>query len=191
MATVVPQPAGRARTRDREIGPIGTASRLAVGLAALVLPIVFEGVDWWDALGWVALAGLATAVSRPVLLAAERYAPGACDRELGACSAAAWFLGALLLAGSVGIGVGTPAHGDVVFWGFLGVSMLVAAVRGDAGCEVLAFPNALLRRRDRIGCIIFTPIDAAEARRASALLAAPPISGDGGGDGDGGGVPES
>lgn len=165
METVVTQPAGGAGTRAREIGPIGTASRLAAGLAALVLPIVFEGVGWWDVLGWVGLALLATAASRPVLLALERSAPGECGRELGACSAAACFLAALLLAASAGIGVATPAQGDVVFWGFLGLSMLVAAVRGDAGCEVLALPNALLRRRDRIGCILFTPIDAAEARR--------------------------
>jgi hypothetical protein len=29
---------------------------------------------------------------------------------------------------------------------------------------VLAFPNAITGRRDRIGCILYTPIDAAEAR---------------------------
>jgi hypothetical protein len=165
MATVVTQPADRARTRIREIGPIGTVSRLAVGLAALALPIVFEGLGWWDVLGWVGLALLATAASRPVLLTVGRYAPEARGRRLGASSATACVLAALLLAASVAIGVGTPAQGDVVFWGFLGLSMLVAAARGDAGCEVVALPNALLRRRDVVGCIIFTPIDAAEARR--------------------------
>jgi hypothetical protein len=54
----------------------------------------------------------------------------------------------------------------VVFWVFIGSSMLLGAARGDAGCEVLAFPNAITGRRDRIGCILFTPIDAAEARRS-------------------------
>jgi hypothetical protein len=29
---------------------------------------------------------------------------------------------------------------------------------------VLAIPNAITGRRDRIGCILYTPIDAAEAR---------------------------
>jgi hypothetical protein len=42
-----------------------------------------------------------------------------------------------------------------------------AAVRGEAGCEMLAFPNAITRRKDRIGCILFTPIDAAEARASA------------------------
>jgi hypothetical protein len=45
--------------------------------------------------------------------------------------------------------------------------MLVAALRGYAGCEVLAIPNTITGecpRNDRIGCIIYTPIDVAEAR---------------------------
>ena len=42
---------------------------------------------------------------------------------------------------------------------FYGVSMLVAAARGYAGCEVLAVSNWLLRRDDQIGCLLFAPID--------------------------------
>ena len=48
---------------------------------------------------------------------------------------------------------------------FYGVSMLVAAVRGYAGCEVLAISNWLLRRSDQVGCVVFSPLDAVEARR--------------------------
>jgi hypothetical protein len=62
---------------------------------------------------------------------------------------------------------------------FYGASMLLAAARGYAGCDVLAVSNALLRRDDQIGCALFWPVDAAEARltrrRASTLT-------DGGGD---------
>lgn len=47
---------------------------------------------------------------------------------------------------------------------FYGGSMLVAAVHGYAGCEVLAVSNWLLRRDDRIGCAPFWPVDALEAR---------------------------
>jgi hypothetical protein len=145
----------------REIGPIGTISRLGVGLAAIAVPVALEGLSWWDAIAWVVLAVLATALTRPTLLAFGRYAPG----ELRACSGATCVLAAVLLGAAAGAGVATPAQGDVVFWGFLGLSMLLAAARGEAGCELTAIPNALLRRHDRIGCIIFTPIDAAEARR--------------------------
>jgi hypothetical protein len=37
--------------------------------------------------------------------------------------------------------------------------MLVAAVRGDAGCEVLAISNWVLRRSDHVGCLLFGTID--------------------------------
>lgn len=42
---------------------------------------------------------------------------------------------------------------------FYGVSMLLAALRGYAGCEVLAMSNWLLRRDDQIGCLLFGPVD--------------------------------
>jgi hypothetical protein len=47
---------------------------------------------------------------------------------------------------------------------FYGASMLLAAVRGYAGCEVLAVSNWLLRRDDQVGCVVFLPVDAVEAR---------------------------
>lgn len=42
---------------------------------------------------------------------------------------------------------------------FYGVSMLLAALRGYAGCEVLAISNWLLRRDDQVGCVVFAPVD--------------------------------
>jgi hypothetical protein len=47
---------------------------------------------------------------------------------------------------------------------FYGASMLVAAARGYAGCEVLALSNWLLGRNDQIGCAVFWPVDTLEAR---------------------------
>jgi hypothetical protein len=48
---------------------------------------------------------------------------------------------------------------------FYGASMLLAAARGYAGCEVLAVPNWLLRRDDQVGCVLFAPVDALERGR--------------------------
>jgi hypothetical protein len=45
---------------------------------------------------------------------------------------------------------------------FVGSSLLLAALRGDAGCEFLALSNWLLRRSDQMACAIFTPIDSLE-----------------------------
>jgi hypothetical protein len=47
---------------------------------------------------------------------------------------------------------------------FLGGSLLVAAARGYRGCESLAISNWLLGRDDHVGCLIFSPIDALDAR---------------------------
>ncbi len=50
---------------------------------------------------------------------------------------------------------------------FLGVSMLLAALRGYGSCESLAISNWLLRRNDQVGCLLFSPVDRLETRRAS------------------------
>ncbi len=47
---------------------------------------------------------------------------------------------------------------------FVGGSMVLAALRGYAGCELLALSNWLLRRCDQIACAVFTPIDSLEQR---------------------------
>lgn len=47
---------------------------------------------------------------------------------------------------------------------FYGASMLLAAVRGKAGCEVTAISNWILGREDQVGCPVFTPIDLVERR---------------------------
>lgn len=148
----------------RQIGPVGTVGRVGVGLIAIVLPIASVGIGPWD---WVALNAfvlVAVALARVVIVGFERYAPDAFDARHALCSAPACTLITALAGVAFGLSALTPADGDVVFWVWLGASMLVGSARGYGGCEVLAFPNAFTGRRDRIGCILFTPIDAAEAR---------------------------
>ena len=45
---------------------------------------------------------------------------------------------------------------------FYGASMLLAAMRGYPGCEVLAISNWILRRDDQVGCAVFFPVDVLE-----------------------------
>jgi small multidrug resistance pump len=47
---------------------------------------------------------------------------------------------------------------------FVGGSTLLAALRGYAGCELLALSNWLLRRCDQIACAVWTPLDSLEQR---------------------------
>lgn len=47
---------------------------------------------------------------------------------------------------------------------FYGVSMLIAALRGYGGCEVLAISNWVLGRDDQIGCVVLSMVDSCERR---------------------------
>lgn len=53
---------------------------------------------------------------------------------------------------------------------FYGVSMLLSAAKGYAGCEITAISNWILGRDDQVGCVIFTPIDIVEARFTNSEL---------------------
>ena len=56
----------------------------------------------------------------------------------------------------------TPLHHAM--WFYLGVSLFVAAIRGYAGCEVLAISNWITKRNDQVGCVILFPIDGLEKK---------------------------
>jgi len=56
----------------------------------------------------------------------------------------------------------TPLHHAM--WFYLGFSLLVAAWRGYAGCEVLAIANWITGRNDQVGCVILSPIDNLEKK---------------------------
>ncbi len=49
---------------------------------------------------------------------------------------------------------------------FFGATLLLTALRGYAGCEIVAVSNWLLRRDDQVGCVVFSPVDAVEAQLA-------------------------
>jgi hypothetical protein len=151
---------------QREIGPIGTASRVAGGLIAIIVPIAFEGIGWWDlGAALVMFPLIATAVVALLGAGAGRLAPRSLGRADAISFAQSCALICLLIAIPIGMTFVTPADA-VAVWTWVGASLLLAAARGQGGCELLASPNAIAGRRDRIGCFLFTPIDAAEARRA-------------------------
>jgi hypothetical protein len=161
LATAVETIAGG----GREIGPIGTASRVALGALAIGLPIALDAVEVWDVpAALIAFPLVVTAMAALVTAAYERFAPQALTRRHAVCSGPACSLALGMIAFSLALSALTPVSG-VAFWMWIGASLLLAAARGYEGCEILAFPNAITGRRDQIGCILLTPIDAAEARR--------------------------
>lgn len=155
-----------ARSSDRQIGPIGTASRALVGVALIAVPVALEGIGWWDVgAALVALPAITLVVARAVMAGYRRFAPQSLARPHAICSGPACVVAGVVIAAAIALTILAPVD-EVAIWSFFGASMLVAAVRGYGGCEVLAIPNAITGRRDEIGCILYTPIDRAEARRS-------------------------
>jgi len=146
-----------ATDRRRAIGLIGTAARVAVGL-------VFAGsvaVGHWRfgfhpgpwILGLVGFPALllvlqwARARRNPSRLVATGVLPQVANVAV---------LLALYLTPDYAPALSVTSDAALLFYGG---SMLLAAARGYAGCEVLAISNWLLRRDDQVGCLVFSPID--------------------------------
>jgi hypothetical protein len=151
----------------REIGPIGTASRVLGGLLAIALPIALIGFTWWDAaIALVALPLVAALAAVLVTAAMRRVAPRSLGARHAICSPAACGLILLVVLANAALVAPTPANGNVTIWVWLGASMLLAAARGYGGCEVLAISNLITGRRDQVGCFLYSPIDRWETARA-------------------------
>jgi hypothetical protein len=151
---------------NRDIGPIGTATRLLGGVIAIALPVALDGIGWWDvAIALVALPVVALAAGALVTSVYERYAPEALAKRDAICPGSACWTWAIVIVAAIGIAAVTPASA-VAFWAWLGASLLVAAARGYGGCELLAFPNLIRGGREQIGCMLYGPIDAVERRRS-------------------------
>src|SRR5215211_2301340 len=144
-----------ART-SREIGPVGTAARIVTSLVLLYIvggsTVASWGIDLHDAvIGLVALPALMVALG----LVARRYADGPI-RFTGRLGIA---LNLVVIAALIANDVTGP--GATIFYG---ATMLIAAWRGQAGCEATVVSNLVLGRDDQIGCPTFTPIEEVEAR---------------------------
>lgn len=147
------------RGRSRRIGPIGTGARVAGGLVLLTLAVldqpegVIAGLELYElVLGLVVLPAATVLLG----LVAARYSA----RPLR-------FTGPVGMVVNFGILIALFANpftaGAAAL--FYGITLLVAAWRGDPACEATIVSNLILRRDDQIGCPTLTPIDALEARR--------------------------
>lgn len=152
--------AGNDKTRigqRRAIGPLGTCARITVGilfLGSVVQAQVRAGFapgPW--ALGLVGFPAL--------LLAWQSLRARRTPTRLLATGPLGYTLNclvffALYLTPWYAPALSVTSDAALIFYG---ASMLLAALRGYAGCEVLAVSNFLLRRDDQVGCALFWPID--------------------------------
>lgn len=146
----------------RGIGPVGTAARFIVGLGLLGsvtyghVAGVFRPTPW--------ILGL---VGFPLLLLTwHRWHARRRPARLEATGPIAQVLNVAAFLALYLTPEYAPAFSvtDAAALVFYGSSMLVAAVRGYGGCEVLAISNWLLRRDDQLGCLLFAPVDYLEGR---------------------------
>ena len=144
----------------RHLGPWGTAIRTVAGVGllawGLAVPHSHPMLDLplADSRAWGALAGLVVLPALATLLVAlhGRSAP---SLRLGHGAACIVTAGVVLLAQLFPVAVLT----------WIGATLLLLAVVGRGGCEVLAAPNLLLRRRDYLVCLPFSAVDVWESQR--------------------------
>ena len=149
------------RDRRRIAGPVGRVLRIGAGVLLLgsIAGSYLNGSAPFIARS-VALAALLLVVYLLVhrLLTAR---PAGLGPWFGAMAAFA----PLILMYILGIGDGPlfgAGEGQLAALTFLGASLVLAGLRGDTGCEVMAFPNALTHSEARLVCLIFSPIDRLE-----------------------------
>lgn len=164
----------RGDSYHRQIGPIGTTSRVVLGLVLLFGLGIPGGVTTvhgryqyrFDVLSVV----LGAVVFPAVILAWHWWVVRGRTTQLRATGPMATSINLLVLLALFLIPELAPpiyyiATGAAVFYG---VSMLLAAIRGKAGCEMTAISNWILGRDDQVGCPVFTPIDSVEHRTKTA-----------------------
>lgn len=132
------------------IGPAGRLARAGVGLALVALALFWRDPDWQDVL-------LGLVIAPALVLGAMAWRARRSPEPLRATGPAGH-------AANVAIAIALfvqPATAGAAFL-FYGASMLLAAARRNAACEVTAFSNALLGRDDQVGCTLFAPVDLVE-----------------------------
>ena len=133
----------------RQIRFWGSTARLIVG-SGMLIAAWLTGADRFDVLiGLVALPVVEVAV---LALRGPNASPLRLYGNLGHCL-------------NWGVGIATFSIVPPAALLFYGASILLAFVRGYAGCEIFAISNWLRRRDDQIVCPLFSPIDQLEARR--------------------------
>lgn len=149
----------------RGIGRWGTLARLVLGgyMVGSVVHGAITGEQGFQAAAWfVGLVGFPVVLLGWQAWRARRHSARlvALTGPIGHAATVVVFL---LLYGTTWYAEPIDLFSDAALL-FFGGSMLLAAIRGYAGCEVLAISNWLLRRDDQAGCILFDPIDRVERR---------------------------
>lgn len=143
--------------------PLGRGLRLLLGalLLADVIPIYLrESVQlaWGAGVVVLLLVGALTAAN--TVLGKH---PSRGGGWIGAAAAMA-LLVVVYLLGTPGGPLFGRGEGELGAVTFLGLSLIVAAVRADRGCEVMSIPGLWTAKRTQLPCLLFSPTDSLERR---------------------------
>ena len=143
--------------------PVGRILRFCLG-ALLVVAVwpFFRSAQSKRILGAVLIVVGLTIFYAVVHWLVSSYLP-ALNRWLGALLAVMPVLLVFVFGGVLGQ-VGAAS--------FLAVSLLLAAIRADAGCEVMSIPSLALGRRTHLMCLLFSPLDWVEEKIVAAMQTA-------------------
>jgi hypothetical protein len=168
-----------ANTQRRQIGVIGAAARIVLGLAFVVLGVTGARVSVMHGqvgIGFEPAAVVVGLVGFPaVVLALQWLRARVAPARLQATGPGSTALNMLVLAALLLTPWYAPplAFTSVAALVFYGVSMLLAALRGYGGCEVTAISNWILGRDDQVGCLVLSPVDDLERRLKGSSTAGP------------------
>ncbi len=152
--------------QSRRAPPVGRALRILLGLALTIYaaPVYFR-VDLPLTVRTLLLVlGLIGVYSLIHFIASRRIA--GFGRGLGACVAMG-LLVAVYVAGAPGAPLLGRGEGELAACTFLAISLVVAGVRADPGCEVMAIPGALFGKHTELACLVFSPLDRLERKLRS------------------------
>ncbi len=145
-------------------GVCGRVLRLVFGACVMIvaLPVWFVAGSGYNlrSLGIIAALVLFYTLVHFVV---SRYLTGL-NRWIGAILAVTpvflvWFYGQ---GGGPLFGQGEGGTAAITY---IGVSLLIDALRADSGCEVMALPGLIFGNRTHLACIVFSPVDALESRQ--------------------------
>lgn len=152
--------AGSGRTLSRA----GAVARGAIGIGLLVIAVTTQHLSWWDVAAAIlvlpSLAVVTTAAVNRIIgrtsLVRKARTPWSLTQIMAA-------VGIIVVVLGVGIALTfvSPIDGGALY-AFFGLSMVIAALRGFDGCEILALPNLVLGHAEAIWCPLYSAIDATE-----------------------------
>ncbi len=143
--------------------PVGRALRILIGLLLManVAPLYARVGARFIVLTMIIGVALVVVYSVALLVLSRLARP--LPPWLSAVAAAAIVVVVYLVGAPGGLLFG-QGEGELAAVTFLGVSLLIAGVRSDPGCEVMAISRILIRRDAPVGCLLFSPIDHLERR---------------------------